>query len=333
MALTVTVLSGKDKASSALRLTYDAPRIVIGRTEGCEIRLPDPSVSQRHASIRARGAEYLLVDEGSKNGTLLGKVMLSPHSPRVLKTGDRVRIGRVWIEVAVGPPTGPVTNAAGARGVALALVAESLTAAGDAADTRILVVEGPDSGKTLVLAEVGRLYVLGRANEAHLALDDADASRRHVGVTPKGDRVVVQDLGSKSGAELDGAMLGANEAVWRPGQALVVGRNVLALIHPAAEALAEIERGPDEAMSAEERAVLDEPEGSTPPPPVGDDATPTPPPGDDFPETPPPPGANTRTLARSPRARGGWGVTDAAVVLLALGVLILSAAGWWLLGK
>jgi hypothetical protein len=33
------------------------------------------------------------------------------------------------------------------------------------------------------------------------------------------------------------------------------------------------------------------------------------------------------------RSRDGWGVTDAAVVLLALGVLVLSAAGWWLLGK
>src|SRR5438034_707105 len=98
MALTVTVLSGKNKAGAALRLTFDAPRIVIGRGEGCEVRLPDPSVSARHASIRARGAEYLLVDENSKNGTLLGKVLLSPMSPRVLKTGDRVRAGRVWLE-------------------------------------------------------------------------------------------------------------------------------------------------------------------------------------------------------------------------------------------
>jgi pSer/pThr/pTyr-binding forkhead associated (FHA) protein len=65
MALTVTVLSGKNKASEALRLTFDAPRIVIGRSDGCEVRLPDPSVSARHASIRSRGSEYLLVDENS----------------------------------------------------------------------------------------------------------------------------------------------------------------------------------------------------------------------------------------------------------------------------
>jgi len=338
MALTVTVLSATKKNGGALRLTLDAPRIVIGRSEGCEVRIPDTTVSPRHASIRARGAEYMLVDEGSKNGTLLGKVALSPMSPRALKSGDRVRVGRVWLEIATGPPQGPIATPAAARGLALALVAEGLAARGEPAEPRVLVVEGPDAGKTLSLAETGRLHVLGRANEAHLALDDPDASRRHVGVTPKADRVVVQDLGSKAGATLDGAPLGQNETPWRPGQALEIGRNVLALIHPVADALAEIERGPDEPMSPGERADLDEPE-STEPPPVADLApgTPTPSPalGDDFPETPPPPSNDARPLARvaKPKPRGGWGVTDAAVVLLALGVLILSAAGWWLLGR
>jgi pSer/pThr/pTyr-binding forkhead associated (FHA) protein len=197
------------------------------------------------------------------------------------------------------------------------------------------VVEGPDCGKALPLTETGRLHVLGRANEAHLVLDDADASRRHVGVTPKGDRVVVQDLGSKSGAALDGAPLGTNETAWRPGQALEIGRNVIALVHPAAEALAEIERGPDEAMTPAERAVLDEPEESAPPPPVAEPvATPIPPSSDGFPDTPMPPAATSRAVVKSKGGPGaGWGITDAAVVLLALGVLILSAAGWWLLGR
>lgn len=334
MALTVTVLSGKNEASSAFRLTFDAPRIVVGRGEGCEVRIPDPSVSLRHASIRARGAEYLLIDENSKNGTLLGKVLLSPMSPRALRNGDRVRVGRVWLEVAIGPPVAAVATPAAARSLALALVAEGLSARGEPSGPRIRVVEGPDAGKTLDLAEIGRMYILGRANEAHLALDDTAASRRHVGVMAKGDRIVVLDLGSKGGASLDGAPLGTNETTWRPGQALLVGGNVVALIHPAAEALAEIERGPDEAMSPEERAVPHEPESETPPPlGAANEPTPSPPPTDDFPETPSPPSLARRPSKAPAKPRDGWGVTDAAVVLLALGVLLLSAAGWWLLGK
>src|SRR5262249_30971418 len=79
MALTVVVLAGADLGSGdELSLSLDAPRLVIGRGEGCEIRLPDPSVSHRHASIRQRGADYVLMDEGSDNGTFLGRTRLSP---------------------------------------------------------------------------------------------------------------------------------------------------------------------------------------------------------------------------------------------------------------
>ena len=67
MALTVVVRSGDHP--HPLKISLDAPRIVIGRGEGCEIRLPDPSVSHRHASIRQRGSDYVVVDEGSTNGT------------------------------------------------------------------------------------------------------------------------------------------------------------------------------------------------------------------------------------------------------------------------
>src|SRR6188474_810176 len=71
-----------------LSITLDAPRVIIGRGEGCEVRLPDASVSHRHASIRQRGAEYIVLDEGSANGTFVGPVRLSPQAPRVLTDGD-----------------------------------------------------------------------------------------------------------------------------------------------------------------------------------------------------------------------------------------------------
>ena len=78
MALTVVVRSGEGEP--APRITFDAPRIVIGRGDGCEVRLPDPSVSHRHASIRQRGTDYIVLDEGSTNGTFVGPVRLSPQA-------------------------------------------------------------------------------------------------------------------------------------------------------------------------------------------------------------------------------------------------------------
>src|SRR6187551_2095078 len=105
MALTVVVRSGDHP--TPLKISLDAPRIVIGRGDGCEVRLPDASVSHRHASIRQRGADYIVLDEGSTNGTFVGPVRLSPQAPRVLINGDLIRIGRVWLEIVIEqvPPT------------------------------------------------------------------------------------------------------------------------------------------------------------------------------------------------------------------------------------
>src|SRR6187401_1366936 len=141
MALTVVVRSGDLKSQATI--TFDAPRIVIGRGDGCEIRLPDPSVSHRHASIRQRGTDYVVFDEGSSNGTFVGPVRLSPQAPRVLRSGDLIRLGRVWVEVRIEQV--PVTQSQKlvTREIALNLVASALAAQGEASRARVWVQKGP----------------------------------------------------------------------------------------------------------------------------------------------------------------------------------------------
>src|SRR3954451_14756487 len=120
MALTVVIRSGDNQKPASI--TLDAPRLVIGRGDGCEVRLPDPSVSHRHASIRQRGTEYIVIDEGSTNGTFVGPVRLSAGAPRILKSGYLVRVGRVWLEATVDQSL-PTQNAPLAtRELALGLV-------------------------------------------------------------------------------------------------------------------------------------------------------------------------------------------------------------------
>src|SRR4051812_34570868 len=101
MSVTVVVRSGATAKNSGPALTFDGHRIVIGRSSGSDVRLPDPSVSLRHASIRAQGGEYAIFDEGSTNGTWVGSSRLDAHTPRTVRTGDLVRLGRVWLEVVV----------------------------------------------------------------------------------------------------------------------------------------------------------------------------------------------------------------------------------------
>jgi len=139
-ALTVVVRSGDLKSQATI--TFDAPRIVIGRGEGCEIRLPDPSVSHRHASIRQRGSDYVVIDEGSTNGTFVGPVRLSPQAPRVVRSGDLIRVGRIWLELTTAQVL-PTQNAnLITKEIALALVASSLSAEGALSAPRLFVSEG-----------------------------------------------------------------------------------------------------------------------------------------------------------------------------------------------
>ena len=54
-------------------------------------------VSRRHAQIRQKGSEYALIDLGGANGTFVNGTQLSPHAPRVLRSGDRITIGKAHL--------------------------------------------------------------------------------------------------------------------------------------------------------------------------------------------------------------------------------------------
>ena len=70
-------------------------RNVIGRLSGSEIEIEDPGASRRHAEIRRDGEDYLVVDLGSTNGTLLND---APVSQATLEDGDKITIGRTVLE-------------------------------------------------------------------------------------------------------------------------------------------------------------------------------------------------------------------------------------------
>jgi Protein of unknown function (DUF3662)/FHA domain len=75
--------------------TLDRDFSVIGRLSGSEVEISDAGASRRHAEIRRDGDEYVVVDLGSTNGTLVND---SPISEYTLQDGDRITIGRTVLE-------------------------------------------------------------------------------------------------------------------------------------------------------------------------------------------------------------------------------------------
>jgi pSer/pThr/pTyr-binding forkhead associated (FHA) protein len=331
MALTVVVLSGDVK--SAPQITFDAPRIVIGRGDGCEVRLPDPSVSHRHASIRQRGTDYIVIDEGSSNGTFVGVVRLSPQAPRVLRSGDRIRVGRIWLEVRIEQAL-PTANAQMAtKELALSLVAAALSEQGEPASATVTVSEGPDAGAQLVIVGFERAHVVGRGSGVDLPLDDADCSRRHVEIFRRGDQLWVRELGSKNGAALgDKPLTAGKETVWPRAEALVIGKNKLIFADPVGEAMGDLERAPDERLGDDES--IDPPRAAEPSDAVPDASAEESAPLGVFPIQSPQKSAPIEAVpkrARKPGPHRAWGFTDVLIAMVALAVLAASVVGlMWL---
>ncbi|MBM3665829.1 MAG: FHA domain-containing protein [Actinobacteria bacterium] len=64
----------------------------IGRSPDCDIFLDDITVSRAHAQVREEPAGFVLVDDGSTNGTYVNRRVL--EEAEILADGDEVQVGR-----------------------------------------------------------------------------------------------------------------------------------------------------------------------------------------------------------------------------------------------
>lgn len=72
------------------RIPVGEDPVTVGRLPECDIILSDPNVSRRHAEVRRRGNDFIVVDLGSTNGT---RVNGAGIRERRLEDGDEVTFG------------------------------------------------------------------------------------------------------------------------------------------------------------------------------------------------------------------------------------------------
>jgi FHA domain len=76
--------------------------LTLGRAPDNQLALQDQQASSHHAEIRPDQQGYLLIDTNSRNGTFVNEQRLAPQTPRLLISGDVIRIGetRFTYEIA-----------------------------------------------------------------------------------------------------------------------------------------------------------------------------------------------------------------------------------------
>lgn len=84
------------------KLYFDVPdpvvleedELVIGRGDGCNLRIDDLYLSQHNTRLWFEDGEWFIEDLGSTNGTFVNDTKLG-ETPMILDHGDRIRIGQV----------------------------------------------------------------------------------------------------------------------------------------------------------------------------------------------------------------------------------------------
>lgn len=84
-------------------------RLVLGRVNNRNPRRPDidltayrafeKGVSCNHAILYREGDYLMLADLGSTNGSFVNGQRLTPHEPRILNSGDEIRLGNLIAQV------------------------------------------------------------------------------------------------------------------------------------------------------------------------------------------------------------------------------------------
>ncbi len=125
MQVRLKVLSG---THAGKEIALKEERCFVGRGESCHIRPKSESVSRKHCAFVQKDGRVLLADLNSRNGTFVNDVRLESEKAKVLRSGDRIRIGQldfeILIEVGLGGAKKPEVHSVKE---AITRVAESAT--------------------------------------------------------------------------------------------------------------------------------------------------------------------------------------------------------------
>lgn len=91
-------IKSRESSGFGLKSKYriGAGPIIVGRSEDCDISIPDTYLSQMHFKITCVDGDWFIEDLKSKNGTFVNDIRV--RKPALLKDGDIISFGDVQFE-------------------------------------------------------------------------------------------------------------------------------------------------------------------------------------------------------------------------------------------
>jgi ABC-type multidrug transport system ATPase subunit/pSer/pThr/pTyr-binding forkhead associated (FHA) protein len=146
---------------------------VIGRADGCDLQVPEPTVSSRHCRLTRKGNGFLLEDLGSSNGTYVDGVKLMPGEPVSLPAGANVTLGS---HIQMPWPAAAQPSRERARTV--------------------------DSSPPSVVHGGGTVITIGRSPESDVQLDLPIIGWNHAIITRENGQYILEDRNSRNGTSI-----------------------------------------------------------------------------------------------------------------------------------
>ena len=220
---------------------FEGARIRIGRHEDNDLVLTSKACSRHHAEIIQEGETYKIVDLGSSNKIRLGSKTLTEL---ILSDGCTVEIGEYKLKFSLGEEPGDET----------VMIAKPT----DGEDKTVVdVVEANQQGEPPVLylhyqrknqaqslkVVHGAEYVIGRAPDADVVIDDNQSSAHHSTVFSKAGQFYIRDNNSSNGTSVNGKKI--DETSLEAGSQIQIGNTVITMRqerHKLADEAALLER-------------------------------------------------------------------------------------------
>lgn len=160
MVTKLIVASGKSAGRS---IAIKRNKLLIGRSEECDVRPLSEEVSRRHCAVTVGPAEVWIEDLKSRNGTFVNGARIEPATRTKLADGDVIRVGSLELRVSCTAP------GAGTEGDVSHWLATDADAAGPSDTTR--------SSASVPAAEASGPDLVADSSPTEAATADAAAGR------------------------------------------------------------------------------------------------------------------------------------------------------------